>query len=103
MSNAIGSLTVTDTGDRLEVTGEIDASTVDVLARRLDVAKSGRGDIVLHMAGVQFIDSSGLRVLIEAHQHAEREGRRMVIVEPSSTVTRLFEISGLGRYLHVDS
>ena len=58
--------------------------------------------VTLDMAGVEFVDSSGLRVLIEAHQEAERAGGSLTLTHPSATVTRLLEISGVDSYLNVD-
>jgi anti-sigma B factor antagonist len=49
--------------------GEIDASTQEQLrGLLLDVIDRGANDIVLDMAAVTFLDSSGLRGLIEAIQ-----------------------------------
>lgn len=95
-------LDVTVTGDgTLRVAGEIDASSVRVLADHLEPLPEGRGEVLLDLAEVTFVDSSGLRVLIDAHQRAERGGRRLVLVEPSPVVRRLLDISGLDGLLHV--
>ena len=51
--------------------------------------------------GIEFIDSSGLRVLVEAHQRAAAGGRSLVIHRPSVAVKRLLEISGLSEHLTV--
>ena len=90
---------VIDGGVRLS--GEIDASCIDALARHLNPLPGSSGDVTVHLGGVEFIDSSGLRELIDAHQRAERAGRRVLMTEPSSVVLRLFEISGLLTYVHV--
>ena len=85
----------------LRLSGEIDASCIDLLAQHLNPLPGTTGDVTIHLGGVGFIDSSGLRELIDAHQRAERVGRRVLMTEPSSVVVRLFEISGLSKYLHV--
>lgn len=90
---------VIDGGVRLS--GEIDASCIDALARHLNPLPGSSGDVTVHLGGVEFIDSSGLRELIDAHQRAERAGRRVLMTEPSSVVLRLFEISGLLSYVHM--
>jgi anti-sigma B factor antagonist len=92
-------LTLTDDGLRLA--GEIDAASSVALAAELDPLPTGHR-IVLDLAAVTFIDSSGLRVLIDAHRRAETEGRLLVIANPSPPVSRLFEISGLTNHLHVE-
>ena len=87
-------LKVTPTEAGLHVAGDIDASTVNALASHLQPLP-GTGDVELNMSNVDFIDSSGLQVLIKAHQNALDQQRRVVIIEPSSNVSRLLELSGL--------
>ena len=85
----------------LRLSGEIDASCIDLLASYLNPLPGTTGDVTIDLAEVGFIDSSGLRELIDAHQRAERSGRRVLMTDPSPVVVRLFEISGLSKYLHV--
>jgi anti-sigma B factor antagonist len=101
---------MSDTGVRLEITeapegfalkGEIDAHTAPELAAHLEPLPGDAGDVVLDVSGIEFIDSSGLRVLIDAHRRAGDAGRRLVISRPSAAVRRLFEISGLLDHLVV--
>jgi anti-sigma B factor antagonist len=98
-SSGLLDIVAIDGGFRLS--GEIDASCIDALAGILNPLPDGSDDITIHLGGVGFIDSSGLRELIDAHQRAERVGRRVLMTEPSPVVVRLFEISGLSKYLHV--
>ena len=58
---------------------------------------------MLDLPGVTFIDSSGLRVLVEAHQLRIERGTRLVLRAPSAPVQRLLEISGLAGHLDVTS
>ncbi len=85
----------------LRLSGEIDASTIDSLSRYLNPLPGLTGDVTIHLGNVGFIDSSGLRCLIDAHQRAAGLGRRVVMTETSSVVSRLFAISGLSDYLHI--
>lgn len=78
------------------MSGEVDASTTATLSSFLTPLPGGSGEVSLDMSGVTFIDSSGLRALIEAHQRAEKSHRRLIITKPSSIVSRLIELSGLG-------
>jgi anti-sigma B factor antagonist len=93
-------LQIISTESGLTLVGEIDAHTAPELARRLDPLP-GSGDVVLDVGGIEFIDSSGLRVLIEAHQRGESEQRRVLIHRPSAAVRRLLVISGLDAHLAV--
>lgn len=90
-------ITTNDTG--LVLVGEIDAHTAPSLAEA--ISSSDHMHLLVDMAGVEFVDSSGLRVLIEAHQNAQVSGRDVQISNPSSAVTRLLEISGIDDYLNI--
>lgn len=95
------SVTVTPVG--IAAVGEIDVSTVAALddVLRSVITNGSADDIVLEMSAVEFIDSSGLRVLIDAHSTSSGHGRRLVISEPSAVVRRLLEVSGLHTHLHI--
>ena len=87
-----------DVDGALLLTGEIDSYTAPELAERLE---SDPSLVVLDLTEVTFIDSSGLRVIVEAHQHRLAAGSRLVLRSPSAAVQRLLEISGLAGHLDV--
>jgi len=82
--------------------GEIDAHSAPDLADRFPVLPVGDHDIVIDMAEVSFMDSSGLRVLLDLHQRAGEAGRRLVLLAPSQSVTNLLEVSGLSDHFTVE-
>ena len=90
-------ITTTDSG--LALAGEIDAYTAPALAAAIE--RCEQSHVLIDMAAVEFVDSSGLRVLIEAHQAAQSADRRIQLANPSSAVSRLLEISGIDDYLNV--
>ena len=76
--------------------GEIDTYTAPGLAARL----AAEPDVdVVDLAGVSFIDSSGLRVLVQIHQTRTAAGDTLTLRSPSASVQRLLEISGLATHL----
>lgn len=99
MTESNEQLTVSNIDGVLVVAGELDAHTAPRLAEAL--ARVEGVNAVIDMSAVDFVDSSGLRALIDAHQAAEGMGGRFVIRQPSPTVVRLFDISGVSDYLHV--
>ena len=96
---AAAPLEITATDDGLSVAGEIDAHTAPGLAEAIDGCEQQH--IVIDMSAIEFVDSSGLRVLIEAHQKARAEDRSVQLANPSTAVSRLLEISGIDHYLNV--
>jgi anti-sigma B factor antagonist len=89
-----------DTDGALVLQGEIDSYTAPDLADRLGADPPVE---VVDVAGVTFIDSSGLRAIVEAHQARTSAGSRLVLRSPSAAVQRLLEISGLAGHLDVAS
>lgn len=75
---------------RVVVAGELDIATVPELSPHVTAADDGDA-VILDLAAVTFIDSTGLRLLIEAHAAL---GERLRIV-PSPACERLFEITGV--------
>jgi anti-sigma B factor antagonist len=99
MSDAAAPITITPTGSGIAVAGEIDAHTAPALAAALTAAD--HDPLVLDLAGVEFVDSSGLRVLLEAHQVREADGRSLVLARPSAAVQRVLDVAGVDGYLVV--
>jgi anti-sigma B factor antagonist len=78
------------------VAGEIHASTAPELSERInDAITSGKTNVVLDLTGVEFIDSTGLSVLLNALRRLTRVRGAMVIACANPTVLRLFEITKL--------
>ena len=78
MSEAVSRLSVSVEGSDVVVSGDVDAHTCPDLAAALEPLP-GSGDVRVDLAGVGFMDSSGLRVLIAAHQSATSADRRIVV------------------------
>jgi anti-sigma B factor antagonist len=85
----------------LVLVGELDPHTAPILRSSVDDAVSdATTTLVLDVAGLQFIDSSGLRVIISAHKVMADKGGRLVLRAPTENTRRLLEITGLAE--HVD-
>lgn len=81
----------------VRVEGEMDIATSDELHDGLDRAVGlGHGPVVLEADGVEFIDSTALRVLVAIHHRLEELGRTgLVIRDASPAMQRVLTISGL--------
>ena len=75
---------------------EIDITNAEALrSALLAAAADGPGTLVVDMTRTRFCDSSGLHVLIAAHRRAGAEGREVLLVIPSTTVLRVFALTGM--------
>ncbi len=80
----------------INVSGEIHVQTAPRFAKRLSNAiDRGNTSIVLDLSGVEFIDSTGLSVLLTGLRQVVQAHGRMALVCANPTVLRLFEITSL--------
>ncbi len=82
---------------RVSLAGELDLSsalTFDEELRRIE-DESDPDPLVLDLDGLKFLDSTGLRLIVSAHQRALKAGRRLVIVHATETVRRIFRLTGM--------
>jgi len=79
-------------GVRLVVHGEVDVATAGQLEMELRGALGTGGRVELDLAGVGFMDSTGLHALLEP---MVASGRRLVLFDASRQVARLFDAAGI--------
>jgi anti-anti-sigma factor len=75
--------------------GEIDLATVGLVRDAADGERRSGEDLVLDLREVEFMDTSGLRYVLEMVDRAEREAFTVGIVRGPAAVQRVFEVSGL--------
>ena len=89
---------------QVTIAGELDAATAPLLDEALVSAAAsldGHAEVVLDCTGLEFIDSSGLSVLVTNHRRLSEAGRLLVIASPPAAARRLFEIAGLDEVLTI--
>jgi anti-sigma B factor antagonist len=94
-------------GDDLVIAlaGELDPHTAPQLEQAIAEGLAGPAPtrLVLDVSELGFMDSSGLRVIIKAHQELEAVGASLVLRSPTDTVLRLLEITDLRNHLTVET
>ena len=82
------------------VRGEVDIATVPALESAIDGAiRNSAGAFVLDLCEVEFMDSSGLHLILRARALLAREDRALAIVCPPGPVRRLFTEAGIADLL----
>jgi anti-sigma B factor antagonist len=80
----------------LEVAGEVDVYTGPTLRDRIsDLLDSGSHDLVVDLGRVDFIDSTGLGVLVGALNRTRELGGTLQLVCSQERVLKLLRITGL--------
>jgi anti-anti-sigma factor len=75
--------------------GEIDMGTVDLVREAVDRDQRPGDALVIDLRAVGFMDTSGLRYVLELNDLATQDGFSLVLVRGPSGVQRVFEVSGL--------
>jgi|SRR5579884_845362 len=91
-----------EAGDRLclVLKGELDLAAAPVLHARLSELRQQRRAVRLDLSRLEFIDSSGVHVLMRALNHARTDGWQLEIgARLSPPVRRIFELVQLDRVL----
>jgi anti-anti-sigma factor len=96
----IGQLTVRSERDgvlhTIQVQGELDLATADELERELmRVEGTDALSIILDLSGLEFIDSTGVRLLISAHARSRADSNRLALLRGPASVQRVFELCGI--------
>jgi anti-sigma B factor antagonist len=86
----------------LAVGGEVDVDSVAVVAATVEAALAGgAAELWIDLTQTQFMDSSGLHLLLETRARVRDLNRRLAIVCPPGCVRRLFDIAGVTEHLPV--
>ncbi len=85
----------------MELAGELDILAEQVLGPRVEaLAGRCRGDLVVDLRAVTFLDASGVRLLLRARSRAARTGARLRVVRGGPMVTKVIRMSGVEPAFH---
>ena len=80
----------------IAVRGELDLASSPALQEELDrVSASDAEMLIIDLRELDFMDSTGLSVLVRAHQRAEEQGRQLAVVKGPQQVQRLLSLTGV--------
>jgi anti-sigma B factor antagonist len=80
----------------VEVIGRVDNDSTVTLEQSVEKAlASGRNQIILDLSGVQYMNSVGLRELVQLWKRIQNTGGALIVANPSERVRRLLELVGL--------
>jgi anti-anti-sigma factor len=92
-----------DSPGMVVVRGELDIAGVDQVRRALADLEGGPGEVAaLDLREVEHLDSSGLRLLLDAEERARRRGHRFVVIAGiDGAVRRLLAMTMLADHVEV--
>lgn len=74
--------------------GELDLDTADELRRVIGEVRAEGATVVLDLRGLDFMDSTGLRLVLEHADESRRDGFDFAVVPGSDVVQRVFRLTG---------
>ena len=85
---------------RVAPVGELDIATVEKLRAEVErLRESGFTKLVIDLRGVRFLDSTGLRLILELDAAARESTQELALIRGSSVVQRIFEVTQVSERL----
>ena len=79
----------------IAIDGELDLASAPRLVEIADGVPRGLEPIILNLSSVTFMDSSGVRALLDVGRIANDKGRRLALLRPAVAVTRVLDLVNL--------
>ena len=97
-------LTKETSGEMLTVhiKGDLNVKTSPILEEELTKSVSGVKKLVLDFAGVEYISSSGLRVLLAMEKNMRRQQGSMIIRHVNPAVKEIIQLAGFLQLMHIE-
>ena len=93
---------ISDRAITVTLRGEIDLLSAPALERAIDgLPESDAELIVVELRGLEFMDSTGLHLLVQAQHKAHASGRRFALIKGPEQVQRLFDLTGVAENLTI--
>lgn len=81
--------------------GRLDTTTAPQLEKELGASMGDANELTLDFAGLEYISSAGLRVLLSAHKTMSKKGG-MKIVNANEIVMEVFDVTGFADILTIE-
>lgn len=85
----------------ITLTGRLDTTTAPQLEAELKVSLDGVAHLVLDFAGLEYLSSAGLRVLLAAQKTMNKQGD-MVVRHVNETIAEIFDVTGFSDILTIE-
>ena len=85
----------------ITLTGRLDTASAPLLEGELKHSIGGVENLIFDFAGIEYISSAGLRVLLQAQKVMNRQGT-MVVRNVNEMVSEVFEITGFADILTIE-
>lgn len=85
----------------ITLSGRLDTTTAPQLESELKASIEGIENLILNFAGLEYLSSAGLRVLLSAQKIMNKQGA-MVVKNVNETIQEIFEVTGFCDILTIE-
>lgn len=98
-------ITKEEVGDSLivHITGDLNVKTSPILEEELTKSIGGVKELVLDFAGVEYISSAGLRVLLAMEKTMRRQQGKMKLLHVNPAVKEIIRLAGFLQVMHIEN
>ena len=79
--------------------GELDLAAVDSLEAALSPLETEFGKVVIDLRQVEFLDSTGLRVILSADARSRSDGFKLAVINGPEQVRHVLALTGMDKHL----
>ena len=94
--------TIDGTTATLVLTGKLTVNTSSDLSAAVDGLPEDINNLLIDLAGIDYIASAGLRVLVAIEKLAVKRGGTMRLLHPCDDVMEVFEMTGLSEAFTIE-
>jgi anti-sigma B factor antagonist len=87
----------------VEMSGELDMGNANEFKKQIidELVSKGNINVALDFTKMEYIDSSGLGVIVSLHKRCKINGGRLAICGMNETLSRLFKLTSLDKALNI--
>lgn len=82
--------------------GRLDTASSPEMEQVLDSVPAGTAHLILDFAGLDYISSAGLRLLLITHKRMIGTGGELTVRNVNETIAGIFEVTGFAELLNVE-
>lgn len=86
----------------VQLSGELNVKTSPTLEEELTNALDGVKELILDFAGVEYISSAGLRVLLAMEKTMRRQSGQMKLRNVNPAVKEIIRLAGFLQVMHIE-
>ena len=85
-----------------KITGEVDVAVAAPFREALQKAvDSGTEEIYLDLSDMDYIDSTGIGILIDTKKNVMKPGQQFILIHPKRSIAKLFQLTGVDQIFQI--